>query len=266
MKMRRALFPAVMDLSFARREFKFRLNGERASLVMGQIRERMPKDCNGAGGSYPVVSEYYDTPEREALWERDRKFGNRRKLRLRIYGTRDGAIPPSAFIEIKHKQDGLGVKRRIALPVDSLAGSELQLRALLESLRSRLRTRSDLFLIEEIARLVESRRLVPSLQMRYDRTAFEDEDSGLRITFDRAIKCRRDRLPLQPDDPDFPLDVLSPEESLMEVKLFGAAPYWLRQMTAEFGLTRIPFSKYCTALRMHDSAILSITASRLGTA
>ena len=37
---------------------------------------------------------------------------SRRKMRVRVYGSLDGVLPPTTFAEIKHKVDGRKVKRR----------------------------------------------------------------------------------------------------------------------------------------------------------
>lgn len=251
-----------MDPHLTRREYKFRLSGCQTADVMRAIRERLPGDAHGAHGAYPIVSGYYDTLERDALWERDRKVGNRRKLRMRIYGTSNGAIPPSAFLEIKHKQDGVGVKRRIRVPVDLVAASGSDIAGFLGLLKPTLTRHADVVVSHEITRMLEDRGLVPSIQMRYDRLAFEDPEGGVRVTFDGLIKCRIGHPALRPDHADFPLNVLPPDECVMEVKLCGAAPFWLREMVGRFQLTRTSISKYCTALQLHDPVLAHLRAHR----
>lgn len=241
-----------MNIRQARREYKFLLDERRADEVFSEIRDILPGDRNGKGGVYPIVSEYYDTPENDAFWERDRKVGNRRKLRVRIYGTASGDIPPSAFLEVKHKRDGVGVKRRIQVPVESVTRSGFEIRRLLDEIEPTMEARTDRLLAEEIKLLLDRRGVRPAVQMRYDRVAFEGKegDDPIRITFDQAIRCRGRRGPLKPDDRDFPLVILPAGKRLLEVKLFGAAPYWLRDLIARHRLTRTPFSKYCSAVEL----------------
>lgn len=243
-----------MNIRQARREFKFHLKGERADAVLADIKEILPRDKNGASGAYPIVSEYYDTLERDAYWERNRKLGNRRKLRVRIYGTSNGTIAPSAFFEVKHKCDGFGVKRRMTVPLDTVMTENFDVVALIRELYPSLKKRADQTLAEEILRLVDQHKVAPTMQMRYDRLAFEGAD-GVRITFDSGIKCRSERLALEPDDPRFSNVVLPPGDKILEVKLFAAAPYWLRDLTAKHRFTKTPFSKYCEALAAFDPVI-----------
>ncbi len=86
---------------------------------MTQLAPHLRPDENaGTGAQYPVVSLYYDNGERDCYWEKARGLPSRRKLRVRVYGSKDGAVPATAFIEVKHKCDGRGVKRRVKLPLE----------------------------------------------------------------------------------------------------------------------------------------------------
>jgi SPX domain protein involved in polyphosphate accumulation len=244
-----------MDIRKARRELKFHLREGAGQAVLEDIRSMLPADVNGAiGGAYPIVSEYHDTAERDAYWERNRKLRNRRKLRVRIYGTSDGLIPPSAFIEVKHKRDGVGVKRRLRIPLELASARNLDVLGVIRELRSGFTLRQEHLLAEEIERLVEVTGVRPSIQMRYDRLAFEGPDN-VRVTFDSSIRCRSHRRALMPDDRNFSDVVVPAAEQVLEIKLFGRAPYWLRELSARHRLTRIPFSKYCNALEMFDPVI-----------
>ena len=238
---------------------KFHLKGEQGGEVLEAIRGILPGDVNGAAGAYPIVSEYWDTDERDAYWERSRRLRNRRKLRARIYGTSNGAIPPSAFLEVKHKRDGVGVKRRLSVPAEVVTAEDFDVEALLRDLLPGFTERTDQVLAEEIFRLLNVQGVKPVMQMRYDRLAFEGPDD-VRITFDSAIKCRTERLALLPDDQRFPHFVIPEDEMIMEIKIFGAAPYWLREMAAKHRLTKTPFSKFCGALERYDPTVRSLVA------
>src|SRR4051794_23495283 len=95
-------------------EFKFVITARQRDDVFATFNGSLLPDVNGgAGGVYPIVSLYYDTADWHCYWEAWRGVPSRRKLRVRIYGTADGDIAPASFVEVKHKVDGLGVKRRI---------------------------------------------------------------------------------------------------------------------------------------------------------
>ena len=97
---------------------KFAITSAQRAALMAQLGSYLRADENaGDGARYPVVSLYYDNAERDCYWDKARSLPSRRKLRVRVYGSHDGAVPTSSFVEIKHKCDGRGVKRRVLLPL-----------------------------------------------------------------------------------------------------------------------------------------------------
>lgn len=249
-----------MDIHEARREFKFRLSAECADAVVAEVAGVMSPDAGGRGGAYPIVSEYYDSAERDAYWERDRKVGNRRKLRVRVYGFPDGEVPPAAFLEVKHKRDGVGVQRQMELPLEAVAVPGFDLGRLIEELKPERPDKLEQFLMQEVLLLLPS--VEPVVQMRYDRLAFEGDD-GVRVTFDSLVMCRAERLELQPDDQRFEHVILPPGERIMEVRMQDVAPYWMRDLLATHGLNKTSISKYCDAVELCDPVVAPLVA-RMG--
>ena len=68
------------------------------------------------------------------------------------------------------------------------------------------------------------------------------EDPALRITFDRNIRWRRDRLTLDAGDDGKRL--LPEDQILMEVKALGACPLWLCRALSAQHIYPASFSKY----------------------
>lgn len=171
-----------------------------------------------------------------------------------MYGSEKANIPPAAFIEVKHKLDGEGGKRRLQIPVDLarrfVAGEE----SLLKDLEKES-CRGGRMLIREVFDLVERCGHEPAMQIRYDRCAYTTPDLNFRITFDSDLVCRSGNHELIPDDPAFPNEILDPSKVMMEVKSIGSVPYWFREWSGFAGLCRQSFSKYCTALERHDPAL-----------
>lgn len=171
-----------------------------------------------------------------------------------MYGSETAGIPPAAFIEVKHKLNGEGGKRRLQLPVDLakrfVAGEQGILQEMLPTAG-----RSARIIIREIFDLMERCDHGPAIQIRYDRCAYTTPDLNFRITFDSDLVCRSGTHELLPDDPRFTCEILERDKVMMEVKSIGSVPYWFREWAASAALCRQSFSKYCTALERHDPAL-----------
>jgi hypothetical protein len=241
-------------------EMKFVLNSAQRAKLMDRIESYLRPDANADSTAYyPIVSMYYDSPERDCYWEHKREQGARKKLRVRVYGSLDGHLRPTSFIEIKHKEDNRGVKRRAQMcyqeAVRVAAGAWPENVHLNEADR---RT------ITEVHDLINRRGYRPILVMRYDRRAYAsiDPESDLRITFDTGIAYRLHNLSPVPDDQDFiPSDYLYPDDiSILEVKVMGTVPYWLSRAIPEVGGQLRSHSKYINALERSEPVTRSMLA------
>ena len=247
-----------MDANQNRREFKFVLPPHLETEIRDRVAEVLQAD-RGAEDGYPVLSEYFDTSGRASYWQKQLGVPNRRRVRTRVYGRSDGTIPPSAFIEVKHKLDGTTVKRRVSVELEELSLLSKGELPALETATCPI----DLRVLAEIDDLVNKSDSGPVVQIRYHRYAFDSGPEGkIRITFDVDPRCRFRLLPLLPDDPDFEHPLLSPGESLMEVKTIGPVPYWFRNLIGEFNLMPRGFSKYATALELYEFTKKAVAAPR----
>jgi SPX domain protein involved in polyphosphate accumulation len=233
-------------------ELKFILSAEQRKRLLPDLLPHLRADENAVTGAhYPIVSVYYDNAERECYWDNLNGVQSRRKLRVRLYGSRDGTSPPTCFAEVKHKLEGRNVKRRARLSVEealAVAAGEPMPAAL---------SPGDQRTVEEIHALVRERRLEPCVCLRYDRHAYAGIDPGadLRITFDTGIAYRFERLTPVPDDRDFSSYLHAEGASVMEVKVTGAVPYWLTRLLGETGCVMRGHSKYCRALEAGDPVL-----------
>lgn len=242
-----------MDATQDRREFKFLLPAAEGEEFRRHIASQLPVD-RGAEKGYPVLSEYFDTPDRHSYWQKIWGARNRRRVRARVYGRMDGEVPPAAFIEIKHKLDSDGVKRRVSLPLAALR--ELSAGTIPKVLLDHDRSKQDRHLVAELQDLVVRGGARPVVQVRYDRMAYDSGPEGtIRVTFDTGLRCRFELKPLLPDDPDFPLPVVDRDIAVIEVKTIGPVPLWLRDATARFRLQARSMSKYCLSLERYDPAV-----------
>ena len=235
-----------MNANQNRREFKFVLKPGMPDDVRAAVSEHLVAD-HGAVDGYPVISEYFDSAERNSYWQKVFGVPNRRRVRGRLYGRADGSIPPSAFIEVKHKLDGTTVKRRVTMDMERLRDFSVG-KVPDEPLNS-----GEQRVLDEVRMLVSDANTHPVVQIRYLRHAYDSGPEGLiRITFDTGLRCRFRLLPLAPDDPNFELPLIERGAAIMEVKTIGPVPLWFRAIIGKFGLVPRGFSKYTAALEQYE--------------
>ena len=230
----------------ARFEHKILIDDARRAELLARFADQLRPDTAGsADGRYPVVSLYCDTPDRRCHWEAWRGVPSRRKLRVRIYGTHDGAIPDATFVEVKHRDGKAGAKRRVRLPLAealALVGGEAVTG----------RDPADERILAEIRALIAQDGYAPTCVIRYDRAAYRYCDEAgveqLRVTFDQRIVARFDRLTPSVDDDGCDLAVLPRDQAVMEVKGSTSVPYELAAYLGSAGLYPRPFSKYSVSI------------------
>lgn len=243
------LCAAELKNYFKRYEIKFLITpeGERA------VREAMERHSMSPDrwGRSRICNLYYDTPD--LLLARNSSGGPiyKEKLRVRSYGEaeRGGRV----FVELKKKHKGIVYKRRIPMcegdAMSYLAGGDAEVEPSLLQIKREI----DWF-------LSFYRELSPAVFLSYDREAFfSDEDPELRITFDRNIAWRTDRLSLLREEQKDAVcqSVLPPDVVLMEIKTATAIPLWLTSVLTKNAIFRTPFSKYGNACRAHLASLQS---------
>ena len=229
---------------FKRAEMKYMLTGAQRAAVLNALNEYMTPD---EFGKSTICNIYYDTPDFRLLRRSLEKPCYKEKLRLRSYGPMAEA-DSKVFLELKKKNDGVVYKRRLGL-TDEAAESCLAGSAPLPK-------------DTQIAREIDYfRRLYgeigPAMYICSDREAFFCKtDDSLRISFDSGIRWRDYDITLASHAYGAPL--LSPDASLMEIKISSAMPLWLTHLLTANHIYETSFSKYGSGYR----ALLSRDAER----
>ena len=221
-------------------------------------------------GESSILNIYYDTHDYRLIRTSLDKPLYKEKLRLRSYGTPTKESP--AFVEIKKKYDGVVYKRRIDMKyADALDYLNQSIDNNMSETDRMNNNRTDdkinypekesitardhkntkdkeKMVNHQIRREIDSMRdyyknLQPMMAISYDRIAmFGTEDPELRITFDRNIRYRTDRLDLRYGNVG--TDILKPNQRLMELKIAGAMPIKLARIFSELRIYPVSFSKY----------------------
>lgn len=218
---------------FKRREMKYLITQSQKDALLRLMADRMTPDEFGKSS---IRNLYCDTPDFRMIRRSLEKPIYKEKLRLRSYGPADPS--GGVFLELKKKYRSLVYKRRVSLSQAHAMAFLLEGYPLPDGQ------------IEQ--ELTHCLRLYPGLLPRvfisYDREAFFGvDDKSFRITFDENILWRRDELTLHSDAWGSP--ILSPDVSLLEIKVNGGIPMWLTHFLSKNRIYKTSFSKYGNAYR-----------------
>ena len=223
----------MSEMLFQRHELKYLIDENQRSALEAAFAGKMSPDPYGES---TVCNVYYDTPDYRLIRTSLEKPVYKEKLRARSYGP---AAPDSmTFLELKKKYSGVVYKRRIELPARQTEEYFSGTGCLPEGQISRE--------IEYFRRFYGD--LQPMLYLCYDRNGFfSEENRDLRVTFDRRICWRQEGLGLT--SPAGGQELLSREQSLMEIKVLNAIPFWLVSLLSRYNIRQISFSKYGEAYK-----------------
>lgn len=211
---------------FKREEYKYILTENQFGSLIDCIKARLHPD---AYGETTIQSLYFDTDDYRLIRRSVEKPEYKEKMRLRSYGlaTEDGDV----FLELKKKYSGVVFKRRIKTTEKAVAVSELQ----------------NSQIAKEIAYFFAFYgKLSPKMLILYDRIAFFG-DGELRVTFDKNIRYRTERLTLS-DGLDG-ISLFDEPKIIMEIKSVMAIPVWLVRLLSENKIYKTSFSKYGEAYK-----------------
>lgn len=213
-----------------RYELKYVLNKEQVERFKVKILDRMKMDKYGLT---TISSIYYDTPNCTLINRSIEKPFYKEKIRLRSYGLATENSP--VFLEIKRKNDKIVYKRRIAT-------SELK--------ADRFFQEGEEFNQGQISRELQAfkekyQTLNPKYLIIYDRIAYYQDNSDVRITLDMNPRYRTSDLNLHTSLEGIPL--LKEGEAILEVKVQHSVPLWLVDILTKEKIHQSSFSKVGTA-------------------
>ena len=213
-----------------RYELKYILTKEQLEYFKEKIDEYMKVDKYGLTS---IASLYYDTPDFNLVTKSIEKPKYKEKIRLRSYGLAKENTP--VFLEVKRKLEGIVYKRRIVSTeneVDQFMNNEGELKN------------------DQISRELEAFKenygsLEPKYLIIYDRVAYYQDDSNLRITIDMNPRYRVNDLNLHTSMDG--ISLLEEGSAILEVKVQHSIPLWLVDILTKGKIYQSSFSKVGTA-------------------
>lgn len=217
------------QMTFKRYELKYLLTRAQKEWIVEAMQPYMKLDQYGRD---TIRNLYFDTENYRLIRHSLEKPAYKEKLRVRSY--RPAGPDDLVYVEIKKKYRSVVYKRRISLPfAQAMHGL---------ACHSRLPVQS------QIASEIEYFRdyyqtLRPTVFLSYEREAYYALDgSDFRITFDENIRYRQHGLTLSGSIYGTPL--LTPSQTLMEIKTLGGIPLWMSHALAARQVFKTSFSKY----------------------
>lgn len=204
-----------------RQEFKYVILKSDTELFKKYLNLFCKPDHHSINGPYKLESEYYDTLDMDAFYEKEEGFYRRSKFRIRKYSNK-------YQLEIKERRGNDGWKTNIPLKT---VDNEL------ECTDKKLKVIWDLFLTK--TRMKQLRNTVTTTYYREGFFSFGDS----RITIDSEIKYNT---PNQEKK-----YILAPDKCILEVKFKNSyIPKEVQELITRFNLKRIAFSKYAEAIKL----------------
>ena len=216
-----------------RYELKYYLSKDQLAFFNSKIKEHMKVDKYGLT---TIASLYYDTPDFRLINKSIEKPNFKEKLRVRSYGL--AKKDSKTFLEIKRKCDEIVYKRRIAL---------------LEKDANELITNKETKNKDQISRELEAfsenfEKLEPKYLIIYDRVAYYQDNSDIRLTVDMNPRYRTSELNLHTSMEGKALTDI--DGAILEVKVQHSVPLWLVKILSEGKIYKTGFSKVGAAHKL----------------
>ena len=217
-----------------RNEWKYICSDWDLKLLESRLSSVLEKDKHsGKNGSYSVRSLYFDDYSNTCAKQNAAGLPERFKWRIRYYG---GGGSKHIHLEYKHKSNGRGIKKSCKLTKEEC---EMLIRGETESL---LWSTSEA-LLRKFCVAILNRRFEPKIIIDYDRVAFVEPITNVRITIDKNISASNEFDKFLTGD--YTKHMLQENNlHVLEVKFDDILPSYLQNIINTNGRTQESFSKY----------------------
>lgn len=220
-------------MALHRTEWKYLCCEGQLELVRSRLEGLLPFDPHAnTAGSYPVHSLYFDDYRDSCAAGNESGDGVRNKYRIRYYGNNTKDL----HFERKTKRYGSGEKTGCSL-------SDEAYRDLLTGNFSSLFWKTEDPLLKKFCTFSMARYFTPKVIIDYERTAFVEPDTHIRITLDQNITAAVEYQKFL-DGSYLQIPVTKEHQHILEVKFDEILPGWLKRMMDSLHLQQTTFSKY----------------------
>ena len=228
-----------------RNEWKYNLTNQQLSLLKSRISEVLDLDPHTPKcGKYVIHSLYFDDYKDQSVYTTDSGLSKRFKWRIRFYDEDLDYI----VLERKEKIDSRCHKKSCKLTLD-------EYEKIVSGNITDIVYDTDKNLIKELARDIMLYNYVPKVIVDYERIAFVEEITNVRITFDTKISASYDfdnflngdyiKYYIQPSN-----------QNVLEVKFDDVLPSYIKKIVESYEFKQTSFSKYYYCRKTLDSYMI----------
>ena len=213
----------------SRHEEKYIIDYKQYALLKSRIQGILTPDAHGDHGSYLITSLYYDDHLDNALAEKLDGLPEHSKFRIRTYGCSDAVI----HLERKDKHGIMTHKLSADLTKAQVSGM----------LEGQFDLQSFSGAAYDLAAQMQSKKLIPTVAVRYLRDAYVYPGTDVRLTFDTDLEA------ISPDPQALfsssfsGVPVLDRNSIIMEIKYGSHLPAFMRKLT-NISCQQLSVSKY----------------------
>lgn len=225
-----------------RNEWKYSLSNQELSLLKSRISEVMELDPHTPKkGRYVIHSLYFDDYKDTSVYTTDSGLSKRFKWRIRYYDEDLNYI----VLERKEKLSSRCHKKSCKLTLD-------EYEAIISGNITDILYDTDKRLIRELARDMMLYDYKPKVIIDYERIAYVEEITNVRITFDMKISASYDLEHFL--DGNYTKFYINPSGiNVLEVKFDDILPSYIRKIVESYGFKQTSFSKYYYGRKIIDS-------------
>ena len=222
-----------------RNEWKYCLNESRFYLIENKLDKILMLDKHSdSNNKYIIHSLYFDDYTNSCMFDNDAGLGKRYKWRIRYYNEDINFI----VLEKKEKLNSLCRKKSCELSIE-------EFNMITSEKISDLFWISDKELLREFCLEIINRLFKPKVIIDYERTAYVEPTTNVRITFDRNISGSAEiEKFLEGGYTKYPL--MEKNKHILEIKFDDILPSYIKQAANIAELKQTTFSKYYLSRKM----------------
>ena len=227
-----------------RNEWKYYLTNQDLALLNSRLSEVLEKDpYTPRSGRYLIHSLYFDDYKDTSLYATEAGLSKRYKWRIRYYNNELNYI----VLERKEKEESRCHKKSCILTIE-------EYQKIIQGDITELVYDTKKELIKELARDILLYNYEPKVIIDYERIAYVEEATNVRITFDMKISSSYELEQfLEGDYTKYYLNQSG--MNILEVKFDDILPSYIRNIVESYNFQQTSFSKYYYGRKVIDSYV-----------